>query len=328
MTARVLAALRRLAIASLAMLPATAVANDMLAEAQKLYAAAFYERALAAIEEINPQQTVELRDQQTIRRYKALCLIALDRGDEAARVVTEIVAAEPMASGNPADPPRLRDLVLETRRRVVPGIARELFARGRQHFLQKAFTEASADFASVVALVDDPTLGLASLTELADLRLLAGGFLELSRNADSREPTAGVPPLTPEGRAPAAEPRPPTPEGREPAADARPQAAGCEAPNADCRQPAAEVVPPVAIVQELPPVPYVLRQVLRQPREGAIEVTVSVDGSVESATVVTPSHPTYDALLLAAARSWTYRPALRGGVPVAYTKRIRAVFPN
>jgi TonB family protein len=82
------------------------------------------------------------------------------------------------------------------------------------------------------------------------------------------------------------------------------------------------------ISQELPPVPQVMRQVLRQARQGAIEVTVAADGSVESVALVTPSHFAYDSLLMAAARTWKYRPALRAGVPVPYKKLIRVIFTN
>jgi TonB family protein len=49
---------------------------------------------------------------------------------------------------------------------------------------------------------------------------------------------------------------------------------------------------------------------------------IAADGKVEMASVVTPGHPAYDPLLLAAAKDWQYKPAMRDGKPVRYQKLI------
>jgi len=49
---------------------------------------------------------------------------------------------------------------------------------------------------------------------------------------------------------------------------------------------------------------------------------ISEDGRVEEAVIRQSINPAYDQLLLEAARRWKYRPALRAGVPVRYTKTI------
>ena len=75
-----------LVVAALCAAPATVMAQDTLAAARELYAAADYENALAAL---NRMQGVthpadELR---TIDQYRAFCLLALNRTDEADRAI-------------------------------------------------------------------------------------------------------------------------------------------------------------------------------------------------------------------------------------------------
>ena len=267
-------------------------ADDALAEIRKLYASAYYERALAALEQIGGQAMTP-GDQQSVRRYKALCLIALDRVEDAERVTNEIVQADPMTGAYPGDPPRLRSLIHEARARVLPELVRELYTRARTQYEQKSYADAAADFESVVSLLGDESLNLAVQPELADLGLLARGFRDLLRLESRRRSVLPA---------------------REPMAASVPEL------SADAGH---LLVPSVAIEQVLPKWPNALRALLQQPREGVIEVVVGVDGSVESATMVTPIHLVYDRLLLAAAQNWKYHPALRNGVPIPSTKVVR-----
>jgi hypothetical protein len=53
---------------------------------------------------------------------------------------------------------------------------------------------------------------------------------------------------------------------------------------------------------------------------------VNEKGSVTSAVIVRSIHPVYDQILLQAARTtWQYRPAMKGGTPIPYTKLLRVV---
>jgi outer membrane biosynthesis protein TonB len=45
---------------------------------------------------------------------------------------------------------------------------------------------------------------------------------------------------------------------------------------------------------------------------------IDVKGGVESATLSAPIHPDYDARLLEAAKTWTFRPARQNGRPVPW----------
>jgi TonB family protein len=49
-----------------------------------------------------------------------------------------------------------------------------------------------------------------------------------------------------------------------------------------------------------------------------LEVVIDTDGAIESAKLVKPLSPLYDRELLAAAKRWKYRPAMKGSEPVKY----------
>ena len=81
-----------------------------------------------------------------------------------------------------------------------------------------------------------------------------------------------------------------------------------------------KVAPPRAVRQELPrfatpPGPLV-------GRKGVLEVLIDEAGSVEAAMMRTPIDPRYDRQVLAAAKSWKYKPASFGGHAVRYRKLI------
>jgi TonB family protein len=51
-----------------------------------------------------------------------------------------------------------------------------------------------------------------------------------------------------------------------------------------------------------------------------VKVTISTEGKVEAAEIVTPTDRQYDRLLLNAARGWLYEPARRNGAPIQSEK--------
>jgi outer membrane biosynthesis protein TonB len=55
---------------------------------------------------------------------------------------------------------------------------------------------------------------------------------------------------------------------------------------------------------------------------GVLRLLIDEQGKVEQAALVQKVLDSYDPLLLAAARSWTFRPARRNGQPVRYQKVI------
>ena len=79
----------------------------------------------------------------------------------------------------------------------------------------------------------------------------------------------------------------------------------------------ASVTPPVPVSTPQPVWrPFLFE--LNRSFYGSIAVVVNEEGRVLSATLVKSVHDRYDEPLLEAAKSWTFKPALRSGVPVRY----------
>jgi TonB family protein len=52
--------------------------------------------------------------------------------------------------------------------------------------------------------------------------------------------------------------------------------------------------------------------------EGLLRIVIDEVGGVETAALINPVFPSYDRLLLDAARNWRFRPATKDGKPVKY----------
>jgi TonB family protein len=247
-------------------------AQESLQAAKDLYASAAYEDALGIftrLQATDPKPEVE--------QYRVSCLIALGRTSEATKAVETVVSTNPGYAPDPAEvSPRVQELFARTRKQLLPDIARRMYVDAKAAFDRKDRNAAVSKFEELVKLVDSTDEGI-----IPELRVLAMGFLDLSRALPSAEAQ----------KAPVVEsPRP---------ARAR------------------DITPPVAIRQAMPawiPPDGVSRQTSFN---GAVRVAISATGRVESAAIVRPVHPVYDRLLLQAAKSWEYQPARSDGVAVA-----------
>jgi tetratricopeptide (TPR) repeat protein len=196
-----------------------AAANEGVAEAKALYAAASYDDALAALADLDTAEAYE---------YRALCLLALGRAREAEEAAEAMVQADPRYEVSAEErPPRFVKLVADAKRRALPAVIRTRFAQARQQFQTNNRVAAREQFALVLALSEAPEV--VGLPELADVRLLATGFSDLLAAADEATP----PPVTP-AASPSAAVKPPT-------------------------LPATVVTQPEPIRQPLPPIPPTLR---------------------------------------------------------------------
>jgi len=288
--------LRLVLVVSLAGMPdAAAAAQDAFDQVRQLYASADYEAILAALDRAEavpaPERTAE------IDYYRALCLIALGRSADADLVIERIVAANPRYEpGEDEAGPRVRAAFTSVRRRLLPEIAREHYTAGKGAYDRKDFSKAEEDFQKVL----DVTENLSSEDAgLADIRTLAGGFLDLSRAARAS--------LEPE---PAPEPPPPASE-----------------PVPASNQPPRDAI---ALSQELPPWnPTWLGSQSRLEFRGSVEVIIDERGDVTSVRMLEPIHPAYDPQLLSAAKAWKYQPAHRNGRPIVSSRRVDVVLrPN
>ena len=268
-----------------------------LTAARDLYSAASYEDALGVLNQLRAGEH-HGDDVRTIDQYRAFCLLALGRTSDAEQAIEAVVAADPFYQPSDADvSPRVRTAFKDVRRRMLPGIVQDRYASAKAAFDRKDFSEAAAGFKQVLDVLSDPDVGAAAgQPPLADLRMLATGFHELSA-------TAAMPPPLPAVVTAAVVPS-------QPRAPAAPQIYGPDDVN---------VVPPAIIRQVLPAFEY---QMLVPPSPGSVEIVINERGTVESAMMRKSIFPRYDAQVIEATRTWQFQPASLNGVPVKYRKAV------
>jgi TonB family protein len=278
-----------------------ASAQDQLAAARELYASAAYEEALALLDRLK-QLDHGADEERAIQQYRAFCLLAIGRNADAEQAIEAVVAAQPTYQPSTSDvSPRIRTVFTEVRRRMLPTIIQQQYAIAKAAYDRKDYKEAAQRFNQMLTVMADPDVtAAASRPPLADLRVIASGFRDLSV-------AAATPPPLP-SRAPEP-PRPASVAAAAPAVPAQPRVYSANDP---------DVVPPIALRQTLPPFPT------NAPRatQGVIEVIISEAGTVEIAMMRSPLNPTYDRQALTAARGWQYQPATVNGKPVKYRKSI------
>jgi TonB family protein len=291
-----------------------AAAEDVLATAKNLYASAAYEDALATLSRAAESKSEPPDVAGQIDQYRAFCLYALGRVQEGDVVVETLVRRDPSLQLNVEEmSPRLAARFTDVRRRLLPSLIRDAYRAGKTALDAKNYAEAEPQLTQARRLlVDAEQLGALDAT-LSDLRMLVEGFLELAHGAVAARREAAVP--TPPPALPVSvEARP------EPAAPAPSQTAALAELSTIAD---ADVSPPVALLQNVPAAPAALVTIMRRSHaQGIVDVVVSEDGSVEDAVIRRSINVAYDQLLLEAARRWKYRPALKSGVPVRYTKTI------
>jgi TonB family protein len=276
-------------------------AQELLERAQALYASAQFAAALAILKNVQPTTRAET---VATAKTRALCLLALGESAQAERAFEALVAADPAARLTEAEAaPRVRALFTKVRVRLLPSLVRERFAAAKELFSKGKHGEAAAAFRELKPLLEDRDLQKAGAAELADLRVLVDGFLELTKAASKPPPT---------------KPARPKPEPAEPG-DPAGQQGGQQEEAAGKRVTPPAIVPPVAITQQIPEPRGVT---LRQASTLVLEVLIDEQGRVERATLQQPVHPLYDKMVLAAVDEWRYRPATRDGRPVKYLKTI------
>jgi TonB family protein len=280
--------------------------SDSLAAARELYSSASYEEALAILNRLRVT-SVQAEETPAIEQYRAFCLLALGRGDEAVKAIEGLIISAP--AYRPADAeiaPRVRSTFSDARRRLLPGIIQQQYAQAKTAFDQKNYAAAATGFTQVVHLLADADVAqAASRPPLADLRTLAVGFKELSTKAA----LAALPPLPS-----------PTPVSAAAVGGAvAPEAAPPPSPTHVYTAGEADVVAAVVLQQPLPP--FSGRVAVRV--RGVLEVVIDETGAVTSAVMREPAHAAYDKVVMEAARQWQYKPATINGHPVKFRKFVQ-----
>ena len=277
---------------------ATAAAQDGLARARDLYDSAAYEEALVELGRLKADPSAGSAAE--IDRYRALCLMALSRGAEADKVIESIVINDPLYLPAATDAaPRVRAAFSAVRQRVLPGVARRLYIDAKALFDSKAYPEAVQALERTVRVIDN--LDAANKTDLADLRLLAAGFLELGRASLP----APAPPAASDG------------------ATKAPDTASVRSAQPPAVLPASTQL--VVLKQDMPPLPFALAASGKQEYRGLIEVHIDIAGKVTDVRMLQSVHALYDPHLIQAAREWAYEPPRVDGKPTASRKRVEIV---
>ena len=285
----------RLTIAALFFSASAVVAQntaDALDPVRQLYASAEYEEALTALGRLQSETPTAGLE---INRYRALCLIALNRESEADRVIESIVTADPLYQPSASDAsPHVRAAFSTVRERMLPVVARSLYIEAKAAYDRKAYADAAPAFERTVRVID--SIESPAKNDLADLRVLASGFLDLSKAAAEPPPSAL------------------------PTAPAKSEAAA--APRAPAAPPDTGLV---VLKQNLPPLPFSVASLRAGEYRGALELQIDEGGNVTSARIIRSVQVLYDPILLKAARDWKYEAPRVAGKPTATVKRVEIV---
>ena len=282
---------------ALLLVPIPARAQDSVAAARDLYASAAYDEALSVLNGLDVSSR-PASDRLQVNQYRAFCLVALRRTDEAEKAIEAVVADEPMYHPSTSDAsPRLISAFATVRQRVLPGIVQQKYAHAKAAFDRKEFAAAASEFDQVLQMYSDADLRDAGArAPLSDLRTLASGFRDLAVQAIPPPPVVAAAPM-----APAPPPKPAAPM-----------------PNRIYNLSDAGVVPPVILRQELPPFPVGAAPA----GQGVLEVIINEQGTVDAAQMRVAMNPRYDSVVLTATRTWKFKPATVNGMPVKFRKLV------
>ncbi|MBP1637109.1 MAG: hypothetical protein H6Q10_3683 [Acidobacteria bacterium] len=277
-------------------------AQDTLASARGLYAAAAYEEALAVLDRLKASPSPGAEAQQ-VDQVRALCLLALGRQADAEEAIAAVIGANASFEPDPATTsPRVQAAFGDVRRKVLPGIIQQRYQSAKAAFDRKEYWSAIEQFDAVLTLIGrpDPAAGPHE-SAMNDLRTLVLGFRDL---ASSAMPAAQA--ASPVEQVIAEALPPPAPVVRT-----------FYGPDDK------DVLPPAAISQRMPPWSGPPLAAVPGGRTGVVEVMINEAGGVEWAALRAKTGTVYDQALADQALRWKYRPATKGGTPVKYRKLIQ-----
>jgi TonB family protein len=280
---------------------AAAAQSDPLQAARDLYASAAYEEAFSEFTRLKSLVTAPGAAAE-VDQYRAFCLVALGRTADAEALAESLLRKDPMVTVGGLDAsPRIETMFATIRKRVLPQVIRDEYRIARSLVGQKS-PEAQSHLAEVQRMLTEAEkIGVWDET-LSDLRTLVDGFLELSQAAGDSPPA----PFGAVAEAGDTKPSTPPPDTQ-----------------AVYRSGDEGVVPPVTVAQVAPQMPPALVDLVRRiRRSGIVDVLIDEQGVVKDVTVRQSVNPAYDGLVVAAARTWKYRPATRNGVPVRFLKSV------
>ena len=271
---------------------ARAQSGSPLENAKAMYDSASFDEALTVLDRLN--RTQPETDVEEVQRYRALCLLALNRTTEAESAIEVVFSRDPLYKLSDGDaPPRMRAAFTDVRRRLLPKVTEQLYAAAKLSFERQEYALAATQFQDLLSFLEDADVR--ELPSLKEFRMLATGFRDLSVAAPAAAAKPGPPPV--------------------PAATVQ-TAAGPDLSG---------VLQPPVIVRQQMPLWLGMREFAPRGSRGMLRVIIDEHGDVEDARVVESVHAIYDALVVSAARTWKYVPAKLDGRPVRYAKLIEIV---
>ena len=295
--------------------------QDSLGAAKDLYASAAFEDALSILSRLDSGAANPPEIDRQIDEYRAFCLYALGRTAEAESIVETIIRKEPLTRLDGADvSPRIETMFTNVRKRLLPSLIRERFQAIRGAVTKNDFTSAEPPLAEARLMITEAEkLGVKD-EGLNDLGVLVDGFLQMIRTTADERRTSSAPTASAGSPAPAAAP-PPPPEPLPAPAVARGEAIYSVADEG--------VSPPVVLNQHVPPMTQAMLQISRSMRtSGILDIVIDETGNVVDTIVRRSVMPSFDTLLVRAARYWKYQPAMKDGVPVRFLKTLVIVPPR
>ena len=146
---------------------------DPLSPVRALYDSAQYDDALALLHTSASEEMTALHQRER-SLYSALCHLALNRRDEAAAAIEEMVTADPLyVPSDTGTPPRFRALFADVRGQLVPAIARRQDETAKQLFDASQFDQAVEAFTLVLRLAEQEG---GATGDLKDVTTLANGL--------------------------------------------------------------------------------------------------------------------------------------------------------
>jgi tetratricopeptide (TPR) repeat protein len=273
-------------------------ADDPLDAAKTLYMSASYEEALSALTNLPSSVDPDQAD-----KFRALCLLALNRTQDAQQALEKLAARRPLLKFDESESPKLVAMFREARARVLPNAAKAMYSAAKANFEQGQLAKAGGQFSELIALLSEREF--ANQSAFADLRMLAEGFSKLTDQQLASERAAEA----------AAKPAPAEPVEPPSVVD----------PNKIYTSADADVLAPVAIEQTIPQWVPPSGNLRYQEFTGVLDLLIDENGVVAAAAMAQRINIIYDQVLMSAARRWRYRPALRAGNPVKYRKLINVV---
>src|SRR5256885_3423701 len=135
-------------IAALVVMTTAVAAQDTsdLAAARELYTSAAYEDALAMLNRLRSAEHPASQS-SIIEQYRAFCLLALGRANDAEQAIEAVLAVEPSYQPSDSDvSPRVRSAFTTVRRRMLPTIIQQRYAEAKIAYDKKDFANAARGF--------------------------------------------------------------------------------------------------------------------------------------------------------------------------------------